>query len=98
MARMIDGVWEGEWRPTDEDGDGAFLRKPSVFRDQLPPELPEPGRYHLFVAWICPWAHRTLLARSLKGLAERISVHFSNELTDRSWRFEDPGMSPHGDE
>ncbi|TNE86104.1 MAG: hypothetical protein EP330_23220 [Deltaproteobacteria bacterium] len=95
---MIDGQWEGEWRPTDEDGDGAFLRKASVFRDTLPAELPEPGRYHLFVAWTCPWAHRTLLTRSLKGLSDRIPVHFANELTDKSWAFETPAHSPYGDD
>lgn len=98
MAKMIEGKWEGQWRPTDEDGDGAFVRKPSVFRDALPPERPRPGRYHLFVAWTCPWAHRTLLARALKGLSEVIEVHFANELTDKSWRFEDRKMSPHGDQ
>ncbi|MCB9686363.1 MAG: glutathione S-transferase C-terminal domain-containing protein [Alphaproteobacteria bacterium] len=96
MARMIDGRWEGEWRPTDEDGDGAFLRKPSVFRDALPPVRPEPGRYHLFVAWTCPWAHRTLLARSLKGLTDVIGVHFANTLSDHSWAFEERSASPHG--
>lgn len=98
MAKMIEGKWEGQWQPTDGDGDGAFVRKPSVFRDRSPPERPEPGRYHLFVAWTCPWAHRTLLARSLKGLTDLIPVHFANELTDRSWRFEDRSASPHGDE
>lgn len=97
MARMIRGQWEGDWRPTDGDGDGAFVRKASVFRDAIPPEAPEPGRYHLFAAWTCPWAHRTLLARALKGL-DTIDVHFANELTDRSWRFEAAGESPHGDE
>lgn len=98
MARMIQGQWEGDWRPTDEDGDGAFLRKASIFRDIIPTESPEPGRYHLFVAWTCPWAHRTLLVRALKGLDDMIGVHFANELTDRSWRFESADASPHGHE
>ena len=37
MARMINGTWEGDWRPTDEDGNGAFVRKDSTFRDAIPP-------------------------------------------------------------
>lgn len=97
MARMIDGTWEGDWRPSDDDSNGAFVRKDSVFRDRLPERL-EPGRYHLFVAWTCPWAHRTLLVRSLKGLQGTLSVHFANQLTDKSWRFEDRRQSPHGDQ
>ena len=93
MARMIEGEWEGDWRPTDDDGDGEFVREPSRFRDALPDGTPEPGRYHLFVAWTCPWAHRTLIARSLKRLTELFPIHFANELTDRSWRFETPDES-----
>lgn len=97
MARLVDGRWESAWRPTDEDGEGRFLRKPSVLRDRIPAALPEPGRYHLFVAWTCPWAHRTLLARRLKGLQDRIPVHHANTLGPRSWAFERPSDSPHGD-
>lgn len=98
MAKMIEGKWESEWVPSDDDGDGAFVRKASVFRDQTLAEPLEPGRYHLFVAWTCPWAHRTLLTRALKGFTDLIPVHFANELTDKSWRFEDRSQSPHGDQ
>ena len=98
MSKMIQGQWESEYRPTDGDGNGAFLRKPSVFRDQLPVERPAAGRYHLFVAWTCPWAHRTLLVRALKGLDALIPLHFANQLTDKSWRFEEPAESLQGEE
>ena len=98
MSKMIQGQWESEYRPTDGDGNGAFLRKPSVFRDQLPMERPAARRYHLFVAWTCPWAHRTLLVRALKGLDALIPLHFANQLTDKSWRFEEPAESLQGEE
>lgn len=98
MSKMIQGQWESEYRPTDGDGNGAFLRKPSVFREQLPVERPAAGRYHLFVAWTCPWAHRTLLVRALKGLDALIPLHFANQLTDKSWRFEEPAESLQGEE
>lgn len=98
MARMIEGEWEGDWRPTDGESDGRFHRKPTTFRDEIPEHIPDSGRYHLFVAWACPWAHRTLITRSLKGLTDLIPVHFANELTDRSWRFEDDAEALAGEE
>lgn len=62
----------------DEAKKGAFKRPPTAFHDKIgSPEYPaESGRYHLYVAWACPWAHRTLLLRALKGLQDVISVTF----------------------
>ncbi|MEL6182137.1 MAG: glutathione S-transferase C-terminal domain-containing protein [Myxococcota bacterium] len=90
MSRMVDGVWAFGWEPTDQESGGKFVRKASVFRDWLPEGEPiAPGRYHLYVAWTCPWAHRTLLVRSLKGLQAQIPVHFCNTLSSKSWQFTD---------
>jgi putative glutathione S-transferase len=83
---MIDGVWKAAWRPADEQPDGRFVREDASYRDPLPPGPVAPGRYHLFVAWTCPWAHRTLLARSLKGLQGLLPVHHFDEFSDKSWR------------
>jgi glutathionyl-hydroquinone reductase len=73
--------------------DGSFRRQDSTFRsfvsDDGSTEFPlQSGRYHLYVARACPWAHRTLIARSLMGLEEAISVSFINPLRDdRGWAF-----------
>eukprot|EP01129_Flabellula_baltica_P004958 TRINITY_DN1765_c0_g1_i1.p1 TRINITY_DN1765_c0_g1~~TRINITY_DN1765_c0_g1_i1.p1 ORF type:complete len:355 (+),score=78.78 TRINITY_DN1765_c0_g1_i1:96-1067(+) len=78
---------------SDEIEDGAFKRVVSSFRDTVSsdpenPYQPESGRYHLYVAWACPWAHRTLLTRALKGLEDAISVSFVGPLLDEDgWGF-----------
>ncbi|KAK8106401.1 Glutathione S-transferase- predicted [Apiospora kogelbergensis] len=78
------------------DKSGEFKRQTSAFRDWISAEpgakFPaEKGRYHLYVSYACPWAHRTLIARQLKGLEDYISysaVHW--HLGDKGWRFATP--------
>jgi putative glutathione S-transferase len=78
MGRLIDGVWSDEWYDTKSSG-GRFVRKDSAFRDWVRADgstrfAPQSGRYHLYVSLACPWAHRTLIFRKLKGLEDAISV------------------------
>src|SRR5215210_2612267 len=69
-----------------EASDGAFKRQASRFRSR---EVePEPGRYHLYVSWACPWAHRTVIGRRLKGLEQAIGLSVVDPLRDeRGWAF-----------
>ncbi|RYC59333.1 hypothetical protein CHU98_g6860 [Xylaria longipes] len=79
------------------DKSGEFKRQASSFRDWISDEPgakfpPEKGRYHLYVSYACPWAHRTLIARKLKGLEEFVSfsvVHW--HMGEKGWRFPTPG-------
>jgi putative glutathione S-transferase len=71
---------------THETGDGTFKRQRSRFRDR--PEAIVAGRYHLYVSWACPWAHRTIIARRLMGLEEAISMSAVDPIRDsRGWAF-----------
>ena len=97
---LIDGKWTANWQPVQKaDEKGRFVRQVSAFRNWITPDgspgptgfggfAAEPGRYRLYVALICPWASRTLIARKLKGLEEMIPVTTVNPaLGDQGWQF-----------
>ncbi len=91
---LVDGKWSADWHPVQaKDQKGGFVRQDSQFRDAVTPAgeggfKAEAGRYHLYVALICPWASRTLVARKLKGLEEAIKVSIVEpELHAQGWRF-----------
>ncbi|ATX82609.1 putative glutathione S-transferase [Mariprofundus ferrinatatus] len=92
MGMMIDGRWEGDdgkWASKD----GKFHRAPSKFHCQFGGEgFPaEPDRYHLYVSMACPWAHRTLIFRKLKGLEDIIPVTVVDpHMLSRGWQFSEP--------
>ena len=78
MGRLIDGVWHDQWYDTQRHG-GRFVRWESAFRNRITADgssgfRAEAGRYHLYVSYACPWAHRALIMRTLKGLDHAITV------------------------
>ena len=102
MGQLIEGVWHDQWYETRNTG-GRFERPPTRFRDRIAPDgpfRPEPGRYHLYVSLACPWAHRTLIFRAIKGLQDAISISVTHWLMgEQGWSFEPgPGVipDPHG--
>jgi len=94
-----DKVWLNEWYDTESTG-GRFERRDALFRNWITHDgVPGPtgvggfkaeaGRYHLFISMACPWAHRTLIFRKLKGLEDMISVSNSNSyMGPDSWTYE----------
>ncbi|MUV87610.1 glutathione S-transferase family protein [Natronomonas sp. CBA1123] len=86
VNQFIDGEWVTEYDPTDDDG--SFQRQPTTFRDRVDAEDVEVGRYHLYVSYACPWAHRTLVTRKLLGLEDAISVDVVDPYRDdEGWQF-----------
>ncbi|MBL9204855.1 MAG: glutathione S-transferase family protein, partial [Opitutaceae bacterium] len=86
--------------PDEQGTDGEFERQDDAFRDWVradgsTPYPPTPGRYHLYVSLACPWAHRTLIVRHLKGLDTMIGATVVDPVRDeRGWAFRDgPGHS-----
>jgi len=90
---LVNGQWDAAWHPVQgKDEKGGFIRNESQFRSQIGSEQypAEAGRYHLYVALICPWASRTLAVRALKGLEEIISISVVEPiLYDEGWSFGD---------
>lgn len=99
MGHLVDGVWKDQWYDTKSTG-GAFKRSTSGYRNWITADgsagptgesgfKAESGRYHLYVSLACPWAHRTLIFRAVKGLTDHIgvSVVHPDMLTD-GWTFD----------
>ena len=95
MGVMIKGQYHGDDPGPDTAQGGAFKRAASTLRDWITmdgPFTPDAGRYHLFGAWNCPWAHRALLTRAVLGLEDSISVSLAKpRRTDQGWVFDVEG-------
>lgn len=86
MGQLVDGVWRTGWY--EPDAKGAFQRPAARFRSH--DIVAEPGRYHLYVSFACPWAHRTLIVRALRGLEDAIGVTAVDpHMGDDGWKFGD---------
>ncbi len=93
MGQLVDGVWQDTWYDTARTG-GRFERQQSTFRSWVTADgeegfAAEPGRYHLYVSLACPWAHRTLIMRALKGLEGLVPVSVVHwRMLEHGWTFE----------
>ena len=98
MGLLIDGIWSSAWYNTKENG-GDFVRDTARFRNWITADgsagptgeagfAADSGRYHLYISFACPWAHRTLIFRHLKGLTPHIGVSSVHPLMlDDGWTF-----------
>lgn len=98
MGRLIDGEWHDQWYDTEASG-GKFVRSEASFRNWITADgstgpsgeagFPaESGRYHLYVSYACPWAHRTLILRALKGLETHIGISVLHpDMLGDGWSF-----------
>ena len=96
MGMLVDGVWQDDVSRTK---DGQFIRPTPRFRNWVTPDgsagpsgeggfAAESGRYHLYVSLACPWAHRTVIFRKLKGLENVVSLSIvSPDMLKDGWTF-----------
>ena len=99
MGLLVDGVWHDQWYDTKSTG-GRFVRKESQFRNWITADgrpgptgdggfQAEPERYHLYLSYACPWAHRTLIFRALKGLEKMLPISVVHWfMGEQGWTFE----------
>ncbi|MEM7073668.1 MAG: glutathione S-transferase family protein [Pseudomonadota bacterium] len=109
MGQLIDGVWHDDWYDTASTG-GAFRRAASRFRNWITPDgapgssgeggfAAQDGRYHLYVSLACPWAHRTLIFRKLKGLEDLIGISVVHpDMLSDGWTLDDGYPGATGDQ
>jgi putative glutathione S-transferase len=105
MGKLVDGIWRDVWYDTKKTG-GRFVRASATFRNWITPDgmnapsgkafEAEAGRYHLYVSHACPWAHRALIFRKLKGLEDMIGLSVVNHfMGSQGWTFhEGDGVIP----
>ena len=98
MGQLIDGTWHDVWYDTKSTG-GAFKRKDATFRNWITADgsagpsgeggfAAASGRYHLYVSYACPWAHRALIFRAIKGLQDHISISAVHpDMLSEGWTF-----------
>jgi putative glutathione S-transferase len=108
MGQLIDGKWHDDWYDTKSTG-GAFVRKDASFRNWITADgsagpsgeggyKAESDRYHLYVSYACPWAHRALIFRQIKGLADHISISVVHpDMLSDGWTFETDDDGATGD-
>jgi len=109
MGLLVDGKWQDEWYDTKSSG-GKFERSAAKFRNWITPDgsagpsgaggfKAEAGRYHLYVSYACPWAHRALIFRQIKGLSDLIGVSAVHpDMLGDGWTFETDDHGANGDD